>query len=146
VAVPVARPTAPPPGAGRSVLVVEDEAALARVVERILAGAGYRVLSAANGAEAFALFREQGCEALLTDVIMPEMSGPRLAELIHERAPGLPVLYMSGYSNGLLGSTRVLDRDIPLLEKPFTADELLRKLHDALSHVPSDSAATGAPR
>jgi CheY-like chemotaxis protein len=127
-------------------LVVEDEAVLARVVTRILTGAGYRVLSAGTGAEAFTLFTENHCDALLTDVIMPEMSGPRLAELIHERDPDLPVLYMSGYSNGLLGNARVLDRDVPLLEKPFTAGELLHRLHEAVSHAPSDPAVTGVPR
>jgi CheY-like chemotaxis protein len=157
-ALPVARVALPPPGGdGRTVLVVEDEAALARVVTRILTGAGYHVLAATTGAAAYALFTEKGCDAVLTDVIMPEMSGPRLAELVHERAPGLPVVYMSGYSNGLLGSTRVLDRDIPLLEKPFTAHDLLHKLHDALRpHEagtpvlsrpgPSGPRPTGAPR
>jgi PAS domain S-box-containing protein len=149
----VGHPAAPPPGAGRTVLVVEDEATLARVVTRILSGAGYRVLAAGTGPEALALFTAKGCDALLTDVIMPEMSGPRLAELLHERSPGLPVLYMSGYSNGLLGSTRVLDRDIPFLEKPFTRDDLLRKLHEALegkepalSRGSSGPAGTGARR
>jgi two-component system cell cycle sensor histidine kinase/response regulator CckA len=142
--VPVARGAAPPGGAGRTVLVVEDEAALARVVTRILAGAGYRVLTAGTGAEAYGMFKEKGCDALLTDVIMPEMSGPRLAELVHELAPGLPVLYMSGYSNGLLGTTRVLDEQFPLLEKPFTADDLLRKVHEALSLGTSDPAETAS--
>jgi CheY-like chemotaxis protein len=140
--VPVSRPAAPPQGAGRTVLVVEDEVALARVVTRILTGAGYRVLVAGTGAEAYGLSADKGCDVLLTDVIMPEMSGPRLADLVHERSPGLPVLYMSGYSNGLLGTTRVLDPDIPLLEKPFTAHDLLHKLHWALR----ESAETGVPR
>ena len=150
--VPAARAADPPAGDGRTVLVVEDEEALARVVTRILTAAGYRVLTAGTGAEAYAIFQEKGCDALLTDVIMPEMSGPRLAELVHERAPGLPVLYMSGYSNGLLGTTRVLDSDIPFLEKPFTSGELLHKLHDALaatapiSPAPSGPRRTSAPR
>jgi len=141
---PAGRPAAPPAGHGQSVLVVEDEAALARVVHRILTGAGYRVLAAGNGAEAYKIFLDQGCDAMLTDVIMPEMSGPRLAELVHERAPWLPVLYMSGYSNGLLGTTRVLDKDIPFLEKPFAAGDLLCKLNEALS--PATSPATVARR
>jgi two-component system cell cycle sensor histidine kinase/response regulator CckA len=134
------------------VLVVEDEQALARVVTRILTGAGYRVLTAGTGAEAYAIFAEKGCDALLTDVIMPEMSGPRLVELIHERAPGMPVLYMSGYSNGLLGTTRVLDEEFPLLEKPFTAEDLLHRLNEALTGAPMLSPGpsgpweTGAPR
>ncbi|NMO56119.1 PAS domain S-box protein [Actinoplanes sp. TBRC 11911] len=125
----------PPSGEGRTVLVVEDETALARVVTRILTTGGWHVLAAAHGPEALALLDGKDCDLLLTDVIMPEMSGPRLAELIHERRPGLPVVYMSGYSNGLLGSTRVLDRDTPFLEKPFTADDLLRKVHEAVTEA-----------
>jgi two-component system cell cycle sensor histidine kinase/response regulator CckA len=133
VAAPAAAlPPAPPPGGGKTILVVEDETALARVVTRILTTGGWHVLAAAHGPEALALVDGKDCDLLLTDVIMPEMSGPRLAELIHERRPGLPVVYMSGYSNGLLGSTRVLDRDTPFLEKPFTADDLLRKVHKAV--------------
>ncbi|MEU4241681.1 ATP-binding protein [Actinoplanes sp. NPDC026619] len=137
---------APPKGHGQRVLVVEDEAPLARVVHRILTGNGYRVLAAATGAEGYQIFLARGCDALLTDVIMPEMSGPRLAELVHAQQPGLPVVYMSGYSNGLLGSARVLDPDIPFLEKPFTSNDLLHKLAEALSRAPSDLPRTGAPR
>jgi two-component system, cell cycle sensor histidine kinase and response regulator CckA len=132
---------APPPGNGRTVLVVDDEPALARVVARILSNGGYRVLAAANGFEALALAAEHGCDVLLTDVIMPEMSGPRLAELLHEHHPGLPVLYMSGYSNGLLGSTHVIDHDIAFIEKPFTAAELLTKLASTRQEAGGDGEA-----
>ncbi|HWS32756.1 MAG TPA: PAS domain S-box protein [Actinoplanes sp.] len=122
------RRDAPPAGDGRTVLVVEDEPALARVVTRILSNAGYHVITATGGPEALHLFTQHGCDVLLTDVIMPEMSGRRLAELLHEARPSLPVLYMSGYSNGLLGTTHVLDGDIAFIEKPFTAHDLLHKL------------------
>jgi two-component system cell cycle sensor histidine kinase/response regulator CckA len=128
----VLRQDEPPSGSGQTILVVEDEPALARVVTRILAGAGYHVLTATGGPQALTLFRQHGCDALLTDVIMPEMSGRRLAELIHRTAPGLPVLYMSGYSNGLLGTTHVLDGDIAFLEKPFTAHDLLHKIAEVI--------------
>jgi two-component system cell cycle sensor histidine kinase/response regulator CckA len=128
----VLRQDEPPAGSGQTILVVEDEPALARVVTRILAGAGYHVLTATGGPQALALFRQHGCDALLTDVIMPEMSGRRLADLIHQAAPGLPVLYMSGYSNGLLGTTHVLDGDISFLEKPFTAHDLLHKIAEVI--------------
>jgi two-component system cell cycle sensor histidine kinase/response regulator CckA len=122
-----------PDGAGRRVLVVEDEPALARVVARILTDGGYRVQVATGGQEALALAAEQGCDLVLTDVIMPEMSGRRLAELLWERRPGLPVLYMSGYSNGLLGTTHILDPGVALLEKPFSAVELLTKVGAVLA-------------
>ncbi|MEU4428504.1 PAS domain S-box protein [Actinoplanes sp. NPDC024001] len=128
------RQAPPPRGDGRTILVVEDEPALARVVTRILASGGYHVLTATGGAEALALFDQHGCDALLTDVIMPEMSGRRVAEVIHGSRPELPVLYMSGYSNGLLGSTHVLDGDIAFIEKPFTAQDLLRKLAEVVGN------------
>ena len=133
---PPSRPAAPPAGDGRTVLLVEDEAALVRVVTRILGNAGYHVLAASNGAEALTLADDKHIDLLLTDVIMPEMSGPRLAEVLHERRPDLPVVFMSGYSNGLLGTTRVLDSGIPFVEKPFTAADLLHKVHEALRDAP----------
>ncbi|GAA3334765.1 PAS domain-containing sensor histidine kinase [Amorphoplanes nipponensis] len=139
--VPVARAVeaAVPRGHEETVLVVEDEPALGRIIARILARADYRVLSATSGAQALELDAEHGCDLLLTDVIMPGMSGPRLAELLAERHAGLPVLFMSGYSNGLLGSTHVLDPDIAFIEKPFTADDLLRRVDAALSTTTSRS-------
>jgi PAS domain S-box-containing protein len=132
-AVAVPTRTEPPRGDGRTVLVVEDEAPLLRVVARILTNGGYRVLTATNGPDALELVDQQDCDVLLTDVIMPEMSGRRLAELLDERRPGLPVLYMSGYSNGLLGSTHILDDDIAFIEKPFTASGLLHKINTVLA-------------
>jgi PAS domain S-box-containing protein len=125
----------PLPGAGRTVLVVEDEPALTRVVARILANGGYHVLATTSGLEALDLDREQRCDLLLTDVIMPAMSGRRLADLLHERRPGLPVLFMSGYSNGLLGTTHVLDPGIAFIEKPFTGHDLLLKVGEVLGAV-----------
>ncbi|WP_083449705.1 MULTISPECIES: PAS domain-containing sensor histidine kinase [Actinoplanes] len=122
------RADAPPSGDGRTILVVEDEVALARIVTRILTNAGYHVVTATNGHQALTMFAEHGCDLLLTDVIMPEMSGRRLAETLHEKVPDLPVLYMSGYSNGLLGTTHILDADIAFIEKPFTSNELLHKV------------------
>jgi PAS domain S-box-containing protein len=135
---PAASPTttAPPSGDGLTVLVAEDEPALVRVIARILTNGGYHVLTAGNGPQALAMAQQHHCDLLLTDVIMPEMSGPRLAELLHTRNPDLPVLYMSGYSNGLLGTTHILDEDIAFIEKPFTADDLLRKLATTWNHSP----------
>ncbi|GAA1612851.1 ATP-binding protein [Actinoplanes couchii] len=134
-AAPVAAPVQsaePPRGMGRIVLVVEDEVPLARIVARILNDAGYLALTANNGAEALRLFRAHGCDLLLTDVIMPEMTGPKLAETARAEQRDLPVLFMSGYSNGLLGTTHILDDEIALIEKPFTGRDLLHKVADTL--------------
>ncbi|GGQ84929.1 hybrid sensor histidine kinase/response regulator [Couchioplanes azureus] len=130
---PATREDQSPRGHGRTILVVEDEPALTRVITRILTKGGYHVVTANNGPEAITLFDQHHCDALLTDVIMPEMPGRRLAEILHERRPDLPVLYMSGYSNGLLGSTQILDDDIAFIEKPFTAHDLLQKLSETLT-------------
>jgi len=62
---------------------------------------------------------------------MPEMSGTELADRLLDQSPDLPVVYMSGYSNGLLGTTHVLDEDVSFVEKPFTAHVLLTKLAEA---------------
>ncbi len=126
-------PNQPAHGAGRTILVVEDEPALARVAARILTAGGYRVLVASSGPQALALHTEHGSDLVLTDVIMPDMSGTRLAELLREREPDLPVLYMSGYSNGLLGTTNVLEPDVAFIEKPFTARDLLHKISNTLA-------------
>jgi two-component system cell cycle sensor histidine kinase/response regulator CckA len=119
---------APPRGDGRTVLVVDDELALARIITRILTNGGYHVVTAANGPEALELYEQHRFDALLTDVVMPGMSGRRLADLLHQRRPDLPVLYMSGYSNGLLGTTDLIEDDIAFIEKPFRASDLLHEL------------------
>ncbi|MGK5682591.1 hybrid sensor histidine kinase/response regulator [Actinoplanes sp. URMC 104] len=124
---------APPQGDGRTILVVENEPALMRATIRILTVAGYHVIGASTGPEALVVLGEHDLDGLVTDVVMPDMSGPRLAELLRERHPDLPVVYMSGYSSGMLDATGLLDRDARFVEKPFTAPALLHEVHDALS-------------
>ncbi|MFI7542033.1 ATP-binding protein [Actinoplanes sp. NPDC049599] len=119
---------APPDGGGRTVLVVDDEPELGDAVARILRSGGYRTLSARGGAQALALDAVRDYDLLLTDIIMPGMSGRRLAATIQESRPDLPVLYMSGYSDGLVGDGGRLDDEIAFIEKPFTADQLLTRV------------------
>jgi PAS domain S-box-containing protein len=122
-----------PRGQDQVILVVEDDPDLRQVVLRILTSGGYRVLSAAGGSEALAVHAEQGCDLLLTDVVMPEISGRQLADRLSQSHPELPVLYMSGYTNGMLGATRILDPGIAFIEKPFTAKVLLAEVNHALA-------------
>ena len=112
-----------------TVLLVEDEPALRQLVHRFLSRAGYRVLAAANGVEALALFSgEAGAvDVVVTDMLMPGMSGVELARELDERAPGISVLFMSGYARE--------DAAIPasrpgsaFLAKPFTLPELTAQL------------------
>jgi PAS domain S-box-containing protein len=130
-------------GHGESVLVVEDEPALAQSVARILNEGGYRAISASGGTDALTLDAVHGCDLLLTDLVMPEMSGRRVAELLTQRHRDLPVLYMSGYASGLLDTAHVLDSGIAFIEKPFTARLLLNEVNNILTGT--EPAATIDP-
>jgi CheY-like chemotaxis protein len=129
----------PPPrpvhGRGEVVLIVEDEAALREVTRRILARNGYEVLVASNGYQAINLATTgtQHLDALLTDVVMPGMQGKEVAERVRMLRPEVRVLYMSGYTHGLLGVQGVLEPGVHLLEKPFSETSLLAMLHVVLA-------------
>jgi hypothetical protein len=115
-----------------TILVVEDEDAMREVTRRILARNGYNVLMCSSGLEALSIFtaREETIDLLLTDVIMPEMVGKELANRLQAIRPQLPVMFMSGYAQPVLGST--LGVGYKLLEKPFSEEQLLAKLRGVL--------------
>jgi CheY-like chemotaxis protein len=115
-----------------TVLVVEDEDALREVTRRILVRNGYQVLTSSSGPDAIALVAasKETINILLTDVIMPQMVGKEVAERVRALRPGLPVLFMSGYAQPVLGST--LGEEYALLEKPFSEQLLLEKLRAVL--------------
>ena len=121
-------------GRGETLLVVEDEAALRDVAGRILSGAGYHVLAAECGASALELAaRHEGpIDLLVSDVVMPGMLGKELAERLTGMRPDTRVLYMSGYAQPVLHSQGTLDPGIELLEKPFTAGDLLAAVRKRL--------------
>jgi len=128
----------PPPrpvrGRGEVVLIVEDEAALREATRRVLARNGYEALVASNGYQAINLATSatQRLDVLLTDVVMPGMQGKEVAERVRKLRSEVRVLYMSGYTHGLLGIQGVLDPGVHLLEKPFSETSLLAKLHVVL--------------
>lgn len=117
-----------------AILLVEDELAVRTLVKRVLERNGYRVASASDATQALALMEAGGFkpDLLLTDVIMPGMSGSELATELRARIPGLKVLYMSGYTDEAIVHHGVLDPGVSLLEKPFTPEILLGKLRDAI--------------
>jgi two-component system cell cycle sensor histidine kinase/response regulator CckA len=125
-------PREPRDGAGMVILVVEDDEALRTVTERLLHRGGYHVLSAASGVEALEILSSQECDMLLTDVQMPVMSGRALVDRVHQLLPRLPVVFMSGYSFGVLGPEGVLDPDSDLIQKPFTEATLLAQVAEVL--------------
>ena len=120
-------------------LLVEDAEPLREVVRQFLQQGGYNVLVAGDGTAALAAARLHPgpIHLLLTDVVMPGLSGPQLAQELRIARPGMRVLFMSGYTDEALGRHGVLEEGIALLEKPFTRGSLLRKLREVLDPVAS---------
>jgi len=124
-------------GAGETVLVVEDAQAMREVTSRLLRRNGYETLEAASGQEALAILANRTCDLLLTDVIMPQMSGRDLVERVHDQGPDVPVLYMSGYSHGVLDAKHELAHGVVLIQKPFDEQSLLQKVRTVLGEDPT---------
>jgi CheY-like chemotaxis protein len=133
VVVPSETPPSRPAGGRRRLLLVEDEPAVRDFARRLLVGAGYDVVVAGNGPEALDVLAgsDDGFDVMLTDVVMPGMSGRELAEQAREQHPGMCVVYMSGYTGGLLGSQLALDPSEQLIEKPFTRAVLIQGIEEA---------------
>ncbi|UQU62550.1 response regulator [Couchioplanes caeruleus] len=124
-----------PSSNGGTVLVVEDEDAVRDIVCRILSKAGYDVRATDNPQEALKMCLDDDLpvDALLTDVIMPGMSGTQLATELRQSRPGLAVLFMSGYTNGPAPGGHEMPADAPLIRKPFAKEALLTELHRILT-------------
>jgi PAS domain S-box-containing protein len=120
-------------GAG-TIVVVEDEEMIRTVACRVLERSGYRVLSAAYSDEALLLAGryEGGIALLITDVVLPGMNGRELAERLRSVHPAMKVLYMSGYTDDVAVQHGVLSARLPFLQKPFTPDDLTRKVREVL--------------
>ena len=131
-----AAPTAPepPPTGSETVLLVEDEPALRGMIREALEDAGYRVLEAGTPRQALAIAESHhgNIHLMLTDVVMPGMSGRELAERLKPLRPGVAVIYMSGYTDDAIGQHGLLDAGTHFLQKPFTFHQLLQKCREAL--------------
>ena len=127
------RPKLPPPGGRETVLVVEDEDAVRRLVREVLTERGYEVFAAARGEEALDLVaRFDGpINLVLTDVIMPGLNGRELALRLDELRPGIRVLFMSGYAGDALARAD-LAPGATIIEKPFSPDHLATAVRAAL--------------
>jgi PAS domain S-box-containing protein len=135
-------PQAPPPPAAKerpergteTILVVEDEAAVLTLSRRALEAQGYVVLAAANPADAMRVVERHGgaIHLLLTDVVMPGLSGRELADRLSTRSPELRVLYMSGYPGDAVVQRGSLPSGSAFVQKPFSPDGLARKVRDVL--------------
>lgn len=132
-------PLSPP-----TVLVVDDQRAIRRLVKRALGDAGYRVAEAENGSHAIDVLRLAGrVDLVLVDVVMPWLDGAGFVCKLLEDHPQQRIVYMSGQSVEVLARYNLADFQLPFLAKPFTPDELLAKVEDALRPV---STRTGQRR
>jgi PAS domain S-box-containing protein len=120
---------------GGVVLIAEDEPTVRAVAAEALGRLGYVVLVAADGASALevAARHEGPIDLLVTDVVMPGMSGPQLADALRARRPGTPVLFMSGYADDDVLLEGVQSAGLPFLPKPFTPAELARRVREAMA-------------
>ncbi|OGK89213.1 MAG: hypothetical protein A2X52_09215 [Candidatus Rokubacteria bacterium GWC2_70_16] len=127
-------------GGSETILLVEDEAEVRQIAHEILTALGYRVLEAGRPAEAVGVLAAHPgpIHLLLTDVVMPEMSGPQLAARLTVERPGLRVLFVSGYTADALGPRGALAPGVALLQKPFTAEALAAKVREVLDRRPSE--------
>jgi PAS domain S-box-containing protein len=126
-------------GGSKTILLVEDEAGVRRVAKRALEMHGYRVVEAPDGPTALALVAKHDIDLMLTDVMMPGMPGPVLADEVWKRLPGLPVLFMSGHSEEIVREG-LLHPSTPFLPKPFTPAKLadkVREVIEAANDVPA---------
>lgn len=123
-----------PRGGSETILVVEDDASIRKLVQEIVRIGGYAVLAARNGAEALTVASQhQGpIHLLLTDVVMPEVGGQQLAEKLALLRPEVRVLYMSGYSSKDAADEVRLELNAPLVRKPFSAESLKRAIRQVL--------------
>lgn len=126
-----------------TVLLVEDEEVVRKITQEFLLMSGYHVLEAQHGGEALSISEQyaQPIHLLLTDVMMPEMSGRELANRLKRRRPEMQVLYMSGYTNEAIAHLGVLDNGVAFMQKPFTLDSLLFKMRGVLCATPSERVA-----
>jgi CheY-like chemotaxis protein len=133
-----APPPSPLPTGTETILLVEDAETLRVMIRETLEMAGYTVLEAAEPEEAIAKVRahEGPIDLMLTDVILPQMSGPNLAATLEQVRPRVRVLFMSGYTADAIGSRGVLPPGTQFIAKPFTADAVLRKLRAVLDGPP----------
>jgi DNA-binding response OmpR family regulator len=137
------RPILSRPIAGaQTILVVDDVRIVRQVTYRVLSESGYRVFEAASAAEALEVLAtaRRPIDLVIVDVVMPGVSGVSLVRRIHERWPGMKILYMSAYQAEVLVREGLERPNVIFLAKPFTRDELLGKVTAALRHQPEPAA------
>jgi DNA-binding NtrC family response regulator len=120
------------PKGSETILLVDDEEGVRKLVLAVLKSSGYDVLEASNGGMALAAFEKNAhkIDMVLTDIVMPQMTGFELGQELADRTPGLKILYMSGYRDNAIGGAGETPK--AFLHKPFTPDLLLAKVREVL--------------
>lgn len=128
------------------ILLVEDDSKVRQLIGAMLRRRGYQVLEARSGSEAVNLAEQDplAIDLLVTDVVMPKMSGPELAGILRALRPGIKVLYISGYLEDQLREHGISHLQTNFLPKPFTQEELIHKLDELLHNQPNVFRAGGA--
>jgi PAS domain S-box-containing protein len=136
-----------PSPAPRTILVAEDEPAVLTLIERVLSGAGYAVLTASSGAEAIrvAAGRPNGIDLLVSDSVMPGMQGVQLARRLRAQRPALPILFVSGWAGDAFEREWRDEPGVDLLLKPFEVSELLERVEMLLAGRPAERRGPPAP-
>ncbi|HEY0037099.1 MAG TPA: PAS domain-containing protein [Longimicrobium sp.] len=141
---PAAAAPPPLPTGRETILLIEDEVAVRSLTRRVLTRQGYTVIDARDGAEALELARREGAafDLVITDVVMPGMSGPAVAQELSALIGGVPVLYMSGYTDDEMLRRGIHTSDTHFLQKPFTPSSILTQVRAVLD----DPRAGPVPR
>jgi PAS domain S-box-containing protein len=139
VAIPAQHSDAPTPTGGETILVVDDDADVRKLAERVLRRLGYRAVTAPGGEAALALAQNhpEHIDLVVTDVVMPGMNGLQLRDALSASHPGMRVLLTSGYSAEIIAGQGVLDPGVDFLPKPYTMKELGRQVRQALDRAPT---------
>jgi two-component system, cell cycle sensor histidine kinase and response regulator CckA len=130
--------TSRPASGSETILLVEDEEEVRRLLRYVLSKRGYQVLEASNAEDALVLFEQHAdhIDLVLTDVVMPGMSGPELGERLLRQRPNLKVMYMSGYTDEMVNRSGAPGRRIDFLQKPLRPDSLASRVREALDSQP----------
>jgi two-component system, cell cycle sensor histidine kinase and response regulator CckA len=138
--------TLPDVRSGPSILVIDDQATVRRMAHRLLSEWGFRVFEAESGEEAMEVLEtaRAGVQLVMVDVVMPFADGVQVTRRIHQRWPQQRTLYMSAHPAEVLAQHGLTELNVPFLAKPFTRDELLTKVSEALARPVSDSSPRSA--
>jgi CheY-like chemotaxis protein len=130
------------PGAGRTILLVEDEEGVRSVLSELLTGLGYSVLQAPNGVEAVRLATDHtgAIDLVVTDMVMPEMSGQELGRSLAKLKPDLRILYMSAFASNIYSPSALADALADFIPKPFDLEDFVVKVRELMDAPPRASS------